>query len=190
MTAKSTTSTKKSVKTAKSDTKTGVSAVKDGVSPTDEIVKDSSGAFDQPSEAVGDIFSFGSTNMTDIAKMLGEQSEKLREQMTGLTEVVRERAAAAQHHFQEANTDLMNTARDELHDMMQLQHDLVNADNITDMLELQRDFFSSLMETRMQRMRDLTGSMSSFTQENMDITRTRIVEPMMETMKSMSVVTR
>ncbi len=103
-----------------------------------------------------------------------ENTDTVRAQTEDMVKTVQENFETASERLQSVNGDLMNAAREEMSDAMNFANDLARAKTIGDAMEIQRDYWTNLFETRMERARDLTETSVKTTQE--------MFEPMNDTL--------
>lgn len=85
-----------------------------------------------------------------------ENSDTLRDQAEEILETCRGSFETANEQFRTAGADLMNAAREEAAEAVEFVNELARARTVADALELQRDYWTKLFETRVARARDLT----------------------------------
>jgi hypothetical protein len=103
-----------------------------------------------------------------------ENSDALRGQAEELLETCRDGFETANEQIRSASADLMNAAREETAEAVEFVNELARAKTVADALELQRDYWTNLFETRVARARDLT-------QASFDAARTSF-EPLTKSM--------
>lgn len=82
--------------------------------------------------------------------------EELRAQAEDLSEEVQARFKATQARATETNAKIMEAAKEEVSDAVQLASDLTNAKTFADALTVHQSYWTKLFETRMERARELT----------------------------------
>lgn len=87
---------------------------------------------------------------------VSENSKSLREQADEMIETYRDSLETAKEHMRTVNAELMNAAREETQEAVEFVNNLARAKSPVDALELQRDYWTKLFETRVQRARELT----------------------------------
>ena len=85
-----------------------------------------------------------------------ENTDTMRVQTEDMVKTVQENFEMANERVQSVNADLMNAAREEMTGAMTFANDLARAKTIGDAMEIQRDYWTNLFETRMELARDLT----------------------------------
>lgn len=124
-------------KTAKTETKV-----------VDAKANDAFASFENISNATRDQFE------TFVAAF-AENSDALRGQAEELIETCRGGFETANEQIRSASADLMNAAREETAEAVEFVNELARARTVADALELQRDYWTNLFETRVARARDL-----------------------------------
>lgn len=104
--------------------------------------------------------------METLVTAFSGNAEEMREQAEALNEEVRTRFEKTQKHVNEINNELIEAARTEMSDAVQLANDLTQAKTFADALEVQRGYWSKLFETRVERARELTEDSVEFVREN------------------------
>lgn len=115
------------------------------------IAADAFAPFENMTNASRDQFETFVAAMTENADTLRDQAEDLFETCRGSFE-------AAGEQMRAVNADLIEAAREETAEAVEFVTELARAKTFADALELQRDYWSNLFETRMQRARDLTNT--------------------------------
>lgn len=92
----------------------------------------------------------------DFVAVMTEQSDALRDQAEEILDSCRGSFETANEQLRSTGAELMNAARDETAEAVEFVNQLARAKTIADALELQRDYWSNLFETRLERARDLT----------------------------------
>ena len=82
--------------------------------------------------------------------------EGMREQAEELADDMRQRMEKTQQRVADVNAELMEAARTEMTDAVQFANELAQAKTLTDALDVQRNYWTNLFETRMQRAREMT----------------------------------
>lgn len=103
--------------------------------------------------------------METFVSAFNGNADEMREKAEALNEEIRTRLEKTQKHVTEVNSELMEAARTEVSDAVQLANDLTQAKSFADALELQRGYFAKLFETRIERARDLTEDSVAFVRE-------------------------
>lgn len=91
-----------------------------------------------------------------IAAVYAENAETFRGQAEDLMETVRGNFESARTRFNAVNADLVATAREEAAEAVDFMHNLARAKTVVDALEIQRDYWTNLFETRIERTQALT----------------------------------
>jgi len=105
-----------------------------------------------------------------------ENVDTVRAQTEDMVKTVQSNFETANERLQSANADMMNAAREEMSEAMTFANDLAGAKTIADAMEIQRDYWTNLFETRMDRAREMTEVSVSTTRE--------MFEPMSETLSN------
>lgn len=95
-------------------------------------------------------------NFDNFVAAFTDNSETLRDQAEELIETCRDSFETAKEHLQSVNAELMSAAREETAEAVEFVTGLARAKTVSEVLELQRDYWTRLFETRMQRSRALT----------------------------------
>ncbi|MEL7486252.1 MAG: phasin family protein [Pseudomonadota bacterium] len=105
-----------------------------------------------------------------------DNAEMLREQAEDVMGALRDNMETATNRMQSVNAELIAAAREEITDAVDFANELSRATSITDAMEIQRDYWTNLFETRTERARALA-------QTSADAARD-VVEPLTETMSA------
>ena len=137
------------------------------------------GAAQDAFAAFGDVSSF-----TDAArdqyetalKSFNESAEKFRAQTEETMNSAREGFDAASERMRTVSADAMTHARVEMTEAVDFANELVRAKSVNDALELQRNYWTKLFETRVERAR-------AYTQASVDASRSAF-EPLNKSLTS------
>lgn len=113
------------------------------------VAADAFASFENMSNANRDQFE------TFVAAMT-ENADTMRDQAEEIFETCRDSLETAGEQMRTVNADLIEAAREETAEAVEFVTELARAKTVADALELQRDYWSKLFETRMKRARDLT----------------------------------
>ncbi len=97
-----------------------------------------------------------------------ENAETVRSQTDDMVKAVRENFENTTERFQSVNAELMNFAREEVTDAVDFANDLARAKTMADALEIQRDYWTNLFETRMERAREMTETTVAVARESFE----------------------
>ena len=109
-----------------------------------------------------------------LLKSLNENAEEFQGRTQEFFDATREGFETAQSRLQEASAEAMDAARQEMTEAVDFANDLARAKTVADALEIQREYWTRLFETRVERTRDAT-------QAAVDAMR-EVVEPMNKSM--------
>lgn len=93
--------------------------------------------------------------------------EEMREKAEEITGAMRERFEKTQKHVADVNAGVMEAARSEISGAVQLTNDLAQAKSFADALQIQQNYWTSLLETRMERAREITEASVDAARETM-----------------------
>lgn len=93
--------------------------------------------------------------------------EDMREQAQELAETAQARIKTAQDRASETNARLMEAAQEEMTDAVQFASDLGKAKTFADALTVQQSYWTNLLETRMERAREMTEATVDVARETM-----------------------
>ncbi|MEQ8179018.1 MAG: phasin family protein [Amphiplicatus sp.] len=114
-------------------------------------------------------FSNAARNQFDtMLTAFNDQAETFRGQTEEMLETVRGNFETAQTRFQSVNADLLNAARDEMAEAVDFANELTRAKTFTDALEIQRNYWTNLFQTRVERTRELTNTAVEATRESFE----------------------
>ncbi len=91
----------------------------------------------------------------------------LREQAEELTGDMRARFEKTQGHINTVNAGLMEAAQTEVADAVQFANDLAQAKTFADALDVQRNYWTNLLETRVECCREMTEASVNVAREAM-----------------------
>ncbi|MEX0644590.1 MAG: phasin family protein [Parvularculaceae bacterium] len=91
-----------------------------------------------------------------VAAAYAENAEAFRGQAEEMMETVRGNFESARTRFNAVNTDLVNSAREEAAEAVDFFNNLARAKSVADALEIQRDYWTNLFETRIERTQAMT----------------------------------
>ena len=89
-----------------------------------------------------------------------DNADMMREQTEDMMASLRENAETISARFQTVNADILAAARDEMTEAVDFANELARAKTLGDALEIQRDYWTNLLETRVERARDFAQSSS------------------------------
>lgn len=110
-------------------------------------------------------------------KSFGANTEEFQERAHEAMDAAREGFETAQSRFQEVNAEAMDAARQEMSEAVDFANELARAKTVADAFEIQRDYWTNLFETRVERSRSLTQATVEAVRET--------VEPISKTMSPM-----
>lgn len=87
---------------------------------------------------------------------VAENTDTLRDQAEEILETCRGSFETANEQLRSASAELLTAARTETAEAVEFVTELARAKTVADALEIQRDYWTNLFETRVQRARDLT----------------------------------
>lgn len=87
-----------------------------------------------------------------------DQAEAFRDQSEEFAETVRSNLEAAQSRFQSTGAELMNAAREDLAGAVEFANELARAKTVAEALEIQRNYWTGVFETRVERTRGFTNA--------------------------------
>jgi hypothetical protein len=101
---------------------------------------------------------FAATNdqIRSFMEAFSTNAETVREQTEDFLASARENFETVQTRFQAVGHDFVSAAREEAADAVTFVNDLARAKTVGDALEIQRDYWTNLFETRVERARELT----------------------------------
>lgn len=146
------TATKKT--TAKTTTKTAEKAV--------------SGAANEAFATVENMSNAARDQFENFVASMNENTEAMRDQAEEMFAVCRDNMEAAQERFQSMNTEMMEAARAEASDAVEFVNELARAKTIGDALEIQRDYWTNLFETRIERTQEMTKATVDAARDSME----------------------
>jgi hypothetical protein len=127
-------------------------APKGAASPTDQMTEsavDAMAAFADPSA-----FADAARGQYETAlQTFNDSAEKFRVQTEETMTTARESFETAGERMRAVSADAMNAARDEITEAVDFANELARAKSISDALEIQRDYWTRLFETRVERAR-------------------------------------
>jgi hypothetical protein len=91
-----------------------------------------------------------------VASVYAENAETLRGHTEELMETMRGNFESARTRFNAVNADLVASAREEAAEAVDFFNNLARAKTVADALEIQRDYWTNLFETRIERTQALT----------------------------------
>ncbi len=94
-------------------------------------------------------------------------SEEMREKAEEAFGEMRTRFEATQKRAADINANLVEAAQTEASEAVQFANDLVKANSFTDALDIQRNYWTNLFETRVERTRKLTEATVESARENL-----------------------
>lgn len=125
------------------------------------------GAAQNAFAAFGDVSSFAETardQYETALKSFNENAEKFRAQTEDTMASAREGFEAASESLRTVSADALTHARTEMTEAVEFANELARAKSISDALELQRNYWTKLFETRVERAR-------AYTQASVDASR-------------------
>lgn len=101
-------------------------------------------------------FAAANDQIKTFIEAFAANAETVRGQTEDFLASARENFETAQTRFQAVGADLVSAAREEAADAVTFVNDLARAKTVGDALEIQRDYWTNLFETRVERARELT----------------------------------
>ena len=74
----------------------------------------------------------------------------------------------AQERFSAVNADVMTAAREEMTDAVEFANELARAKSVSDAMEIQREYWTNLFETRVERTRAISQASAEAARETME----------------------
>lgn len=99
-------------------------------------------------------------------------ADEWRERSEEVIDEMRARFEKQQEIATQMNADMVAAAQDEMSDAVQFMNDLTKAKTFADALDIQREYWTSLFETRMERTREMTGASVEAARDSMTPMRT------------------
>ena len=87
-----------------------------------------------------------------------DNADAMRSQAEEIFATVRENMDTTSEQFKSLNEEFVSAARDEVADAVEFTNELSRAKTVVDALEIQRNYWTNLFESRLERTRDLTDS--------------------------------
>lgn len=143
--------------TAKTTTK-----AKTAAAPTDVSENSNDNVF----AAAEDFTSAAREQLETLMTSFNGNVEGMREQAEELTGEMRARFEKTQKHIADMNTDMMDAARTEMSEAVQFANDLAQAKTFADALDVQRNYWTNLFETRMERAREMSEASVELARES------------------------
>lgn len=109
-----------------------------------------------------------------------DNTDTMREQAEDVMQTMRSNMEQTGERMQALNTDVVNAARDEISGAVDLANDLAQAKTLADAMELQRDYWTSLFETRMEFARNMTSAAVDTMRESAEPLQEAFNAPAME----------
>ncbi len=104
-------------------------------------------------------------NYETALKSFNGNAEKFRAQTEETIASAREGFQAANERMRAVGADAMAAAREEMTDAVDFANNLVRAKSVSDALEIQREYWTKLFETRVERARALTEASTEAARE-------------------------
>ncbi|MEO1015865.1 MAG: phasin family protein [Pseudomonadota bacterium] len=111
-----------------------------------------------------------------LLKSFNENAEEMQGRTQELMDASRESFEAMQTRMQETSAELMDAARQEMSEAVDFANELTRAKSMGEALEIQRDYWTRLFETRVERVRAMTEA-------SMDVMR-ETSEPVQRSMQT------
>ena len=127
----------------------------------------------EAAEIVGEFSDAARDQMDSVFAAFTDNADMMREQAEETMATMRENFETATTRLQSVNAEIMTAARDEITDAVDFANELARAKSLTDAMEIQRDYWTNLFETRVERARE-------FTQTSTEAARD-VLDPMTET---------
>ena len=129
-------------------------------------------------------FSFASPMFSDAArerydallKSFNDNAEEFQGRTQEMLDAGRESFETAQTHLQEAGSEMLEAARQDMADAVDFANELARAKTVAEAMEIQRDYWTRLFESRADRVRSMTETSMAAIRET--------AEPMQRTMKT------
>lgn len=116
-------------------------------------------------------FAFAETARTqydEFMKSMNFDTEEFSGRAQEMFDASRESFEVAQSRFQEVSAEAVEATRQEVADAVDFANELARAKSVGDAMEIQRDYWTRLMDTRIERMRTMTETMVDATRETME----------------------
>jgi hypothetical protein len=94
-----------------------------------------------------------------------DNAETMRDQTEELFDTIRNNYETAQSRFKETSADLVEDARKEMAEAVDYVNSLARVTSVADALELHRDYWTNLFETRVARTKELTEASAEAARE-------------------------
>lgn len=94
-----------------------------------------------------------------------ENAETLRDQTEEFFETFRSNFETAQSRLKDTSTELVEDARKEMAEAVDYMNSLARVTSVSDALELHRDYWTNLLETRVERTKELTEASAEAARE-------------------------
>ena len=130
--------------------------VKTAAKAADDIVATATAASEDAFKSAEDYTKAAQEHFETFVKTFSGNAEDFREQAEEFATEMRACFEQTQKRVADINADLVEAARTETADAVQFASDLTKVKSFADALELHRDYWTKLFETRMERARDLT----------------------------------
>lgn len=114
------------------------------------------GTFDAAAIDATGAFNAANDHFQTVFNAFSENADSMRAQTETLFAAFRGNLETAQSRMQSITADLAEAARTETAEAVTFVNELARAKTFADAIEIQRDYWSNLFETRVERARDLT----------------------------------
>lgn|GEM_PF-2476126 len=94
-------------------------------------------------------------------------ADAMRVQAEETFQAVRENTEKTAEHFQTVNSEVATAARDEMADAVDFVNELGRAKSVADAFDIQRNYWTNLFETRVERARKITETSVEAAQDSM-----------------------
>ena len=129
---------------------------------------------DKTAETAQDVATASMTTYANAAREQFDQlvsefssnTDQFRGQLATLTSSVNEGVERTRTHFTEVSTECVEVAKEEMSDAIQYANDLTKAKSLTDVFEINRDYWTNLLEARTEFTRDIAERTMAVTREN------------------------
>ena len=97
----------------------------------------------------------------------GDNAETMRVQAEESFHAMRENTEKTAERFQTVNSEIAAAARDEMADAVDFMNELGRAKSMTDAFEIQRNYWTNLFDTRVERARKITETSVEAAQDSL-----------------------
>ncbi|MEO1150276.1 MAG: phasin family protein [Pseudomonadota bacterium] len=124
-----------------------------------------------PSTTRDDMFAFGAPFLTSATQDLSAHTEKFQDHARETGVLIQERMTATAAHINAVQDDMVAAMQDDVSAAVTFGQDLMGAQTIGDIFDLQRQFFTTMVDGRITRLRNTAEATSAFGRESMNKAR-------------------